>query len=95
MRSTSAKKSCGSEADAALPETASGQDFCLQFVLLAAKEQTLSHSDLSPGRTRHSHSLGSRESWRVKRTSIRPRRKSREAGFPALRGCAFIPLLLP
>ena len=37
-----------------------------------------------PGRTRHSHSLGSLETCRVRRTSILPRRKSRVAGFVAL-----------
>ena len=49
MRSTAAKKSWhGSEPDAALPETASGHDFRLQFVMLAEK-QVLSRTDLSPG----------------------------------------------
>jgi len=48
-----------------------------------------------PGRTRHSHSLGWCDNWRVRRTSIWPWRKSREAGFARLNGCAFNPLLLP
>ncbi len=48
MRSTAAKKSgTGSEADAALSETASGHDFRLQFVVLAEK-QMFSRADLSP-----------------------------------------------
>ena len=38
----------GSEADAALPETAAGNDFRLQFVVLT-EEQSFSRTDLSPG----------------------------------------------
>ena len=48
-----------------------------------------------PGRTRHSHSFGSSDNWRVSRTSTRPRRKSRAAGFCALTDCAHSPLRRP
>ena len=44
-----------------------------------------------PGRTKHSHSFGSCDTCRVSRTSIRPRRNSRDAGFLALTACARIP----
>ena len=84
-----------SEADAAFPETAAGHDFRLQFVVFAEK-QPLSYSDLSPGAHQtlpfvgFAAKLGGSGELR-----FCPRRKSREAGFFALRGWAFAPLLLP
>ena len=76
----------GREADAALAEAGARDDFGLEFVVLS-EEQVFADSDFASGRTRHSHSLGSVCNWRVRRTSMRPWRKSRAAGFRWLTGC--------